>query len=261
MKNAIAIFWRVALVALFLAPCAFAQTVDVTSAGNFVYDGIYVSPYYATVNGVQNTQVICNDFADTTTLNTSWQANITQFSDLSSSLGSTVWGAYYLSQKVPPSSTAIIDGYEEAAWLSLQVLAQPKGSNNLAWYSYAEWAVFDPGNVVAWLNKYGDTAACNAIFGSGNNCQSTAVTGGILQTAQQDYASGNYSNFEIISPTVNGTVCSPLISGKGNCPAQEFFMLVPEGGTAAMYLLLAAVSCFGAMLFRSRRQNAPIEIA
>jgi len=261
MKAITGTFWQVMFLALLcLAPRAFAQTVDVTSAGSFVYDGDYVSPYYATVNGVPSTAVICDDFADTTTLNTTWSANVTQFSNLSSSLGNTVWGAYYTSQKV--AAATIIDWYEEAAWLTLQLLAQPSGSNNQAWYSYAEWAVFDPNSVLSWLKTHGsgggaDTAACEAIFG--NACTSTtASAGSFLYNAEQNYAKGNYSNFLILSPTVNGTVCSPFISGSGNCPAQEFLEIVPEGGTAAMYLLLAAVSCLGAMLFRSRRQNARV---
>jgi hypothetical protein len=250
------------LVLLCFAPCAFAQNVNVTSAGNFVYDNVYVSPYYATVNGVANTQVICNDFADETKLNTSWPANITQFSNLSSSLGNTVWGAWYSSAAGGSiSSSTITQWYEEAAWLTLQLLAQPSGTNNQAWYSYAVWAVFDPSGVVNWLKSFGDTTACNKIFGSGNNCVNTNVTGGYLQTAQADYMTGNYSNFEIISPTNGGTVCTPYISGHGNCNSQEFFMLVAEGGTAAMYLLLAALSCVGAMLFRSRRQHPSRGIA
>jgi hypothetical protein len=32
-------------------------------------------------------------------------------------------------------------------------------------------------------------------------------------------------------------------------------MLVPEGGSAAMYLLFAALSCFAAILFRRRGQT------
>jgi hypothetical protein len=31
---------------------------------------------------------------------------------------------------------------------------------------------------------------------------------------------------------------------------------VPEGGSALMYLLLASLTCFGAMVLRSRRQSA-----
>jgi len=58
---------------------------------------------------------------------------------------------------------------------------------------------------------------------------------------------GQFANFLLLTPQgCNG--------GPGSCPGQEFMMLVPEGGSAAMYLLLAGLLCFGAMLFRRRRQ-------
>jgi len=42
--------------------------------------------------------------------------------------------------------------------------------------------------------------------------------------------------------------CDP--HGRNKCAA------VPEGGSALMYLLLASLTCFGAMVLRSRRQSA-----
>jgi len=39
-------------------------------------------------------------------------------------------------------------------------------------------------------------------------------------------------------------------NGRNKCAA------VPEGGSALMYLLLASLTCFGAMVLRSRRQSA-----
>jgi hypothetical protein len=253
MKSAIRSFWRLAVLApLCFALPAFAQnTVVLTSAGGFVWDDVYVSPYYGTVDGVPNTQVICDDFADHSEINGKpWNANITQLSSLSAStLGSTLWGSYYSGSQ---STQTIVDWYEEAAWLTLGLLAQPAKSADKAYYSYATWAVFDASGVLSWLSSHNDTAACNFIFGAGNNCKTTNLTtGALLLTAQQNYQSGNYSNFLIITPLAsNGKVCTP---GNGSCPSQEFFEIVAEGGTAAMYLLLASLSCFGAMLFRSRR--------
>jgi hypothetical protein len=255
MKSAIRSFWRLAvLVSLCFAPFALAQnTVDLTSAGGFGWDGVYISPYYGTVDGVPNTPVICDDFMDQSKINgKSWNANITQLSSLSAStLGSTLWGSYLSGSQ---STQTIIDWYEEAAWLTLGLLAEPAKSADRAYYSYAIWAVFDPTGVLSWLSKHNDTAACNFIFGAGNNCKNTNLTSGaLLLTAQQSYQSGNYSNFLIITPLeANGKVCTP---GNGSCPSQEFFEIVAEGSTAAMYLLLASFSCFAAMFFRSRRRR------
>jgi hypothetical protein len=60
-----------------------------------------------------------------------------------------------------------------------------------------------------------------------------------------------FSNVLILTPTVNGQTCTA-----GGCREQEFFEVVPEGGGTFGYLLLAGLSCFGAMFMRSRRQTA-----
>ncbi|HSS96512.1 MAG TPA: hypothetical protein VLK33_05770, partial [Terriglobales bacterium] len=66
MKKAIrfSLWMGIAALALSMVPWAIAQNVTLTSAGSNVADGIFVSPYYATVNGVTNTKVVCDDFAD-----------------------------------------------------------------------------------------------------------------------------------------------------------------------------------------------------
>ena len=233
---------------LCIAPWALAQNVDLTSAGNHVYDGIYMSPYYATVNGVPNTPIVCDDFADNSYLNTPFTANVQSFSSLSSSLANTAWGG-------APGVTLKL--YEEAAWLTMSLLKQASGSTGQVNYSFAVWATFDPTGVVAWLSKYGDTATCNAIFGAGNNCLSTNVTGGLLGAAQNNtYNIGQFSNFVLITPMVGGKTCTA-----GSCPEQEFLQMVPEGGGALAYLLLAGMCCLGALFVRSRRQMSTISAA
>jgi hypothetical protein len=253
------LWWASALLFCFCLPSASAQvTVNLTSAGNYVYDNVYISPYYGTVTqgtDPSSNTLICDDFADDSNVGSSWTANVTSFSNLASSLGNTVWGSYLQSQKV--GSSTIMQLYDEAAWLTEKLLVQTAGSNNQAWYSAAVWAVFDPNGVLNWLKSYGNDAACNAIFGA--NCASVNVkslTAGFVYNAQQNYASGNYSNLLILSPLIGGTVCSPKISGSGNCPAQEFFMLAAEGGAAMAYLLLAALVCFGAIYLRSAQANS-----
>jgi hypothetical protein len=245
-KRAIRVFLWVGMAALSLAPRAIAQNVTLTSAGNNVTDGVYVSPYYATVNGTPNTPIVCNDFKDDSFLNTSWTANIQSFSSLSSSLTNTAWGG-----------GATLTLYEEAAWLTLTLVQQPSGSTSQVNYSFAVWAVFDPSGVIAWLAGYGDKATCNAIFGAGNDCKSTTVTGGLLGSAQgNSYSLSQFSNVLIITPTVGGQTCTA-----GFCPEQEFFQVVPEGGAAIGYLLLAGLCCFGGMFLRSRRQISTVPAA
>src|ERR1700723_176928 len=262
MTRAVRRFCWVAMsmLALSLAPWAVAQTsVTLTGVQGSSWDGVYMSPYYATVNGAQNTTVICNDFADESYLNSTWSANSTSFSNLSSNLGNTLWGSYYESKGY--TAGAIMTMYDEAAWLTLGLLGQAGGSTSQAAYSFAVWAVFDPNSVLSWLKTAGDTAMCNAVFGTGNNCASSNVTknsSSLLWLAQQNYMNGgSYSNLAILTPLVQvagkWVGCTPSLGGSGgNCPAQEFFEMVPDGGSALMYLLLAGIFCFGAMWIRSR---------
>jgi hypothetical protein len=207
---------------LCFASAAFATSVTVTvTAGNPNHlDGYSVGPYTATVNSVPNTQVICDDFSDRTTLQTPYTDTVNTFSDL----GNTLWGAAYL--KKGDSMTQITNMYEEAAWLTLQLL-NPANSKSIGDIQFAIWAIFnsnalskDP-NAQTWL-----TAAANEL---------------------QYLSPGEFSDFLILTPTCTG--------GPGTCSGQEFFEIVPEGGSALMYLLLAGVSCVAGMFQRGRRQN------
>jgi hypothetical protein len=247
-KRAFCFLGRVAVAVLCIAPWAVTQNVTLTSAGSNIYDNIYVSPYYATVNGAPNTPIVCDDFKDDSHLNTSWTGNIVAFSSLATpgGLAATAWG----------SVSNALQLYEEAAWLTEGVLKQAAGTQGQINYSFAVWAVFDPSGVASYLDNGGhpsaaDIALCNAIFGSGG-CGSSNVTGGLLGLAQgNSYTLSEFSNVSIITPLVNGTTCTA-----GSCPEQEFIE-VPEGGAAVAYLFLAGLCCCGAMLLRSRRGTNP----
>jgi hypothetical protein len=253
MKSTIRRFWPAALLALCCGlPSAFAQTVNVNiySAGSVVSDGIYMSPYYATIkNGSTSTNstIICDDFKDESYLNSAFSANLISFSSLSSNLGSTLWGAAL--------GSSAYTLYQEAAWLAeglLNVVSQnPVNTVNEAYYSFAMWAVMDPSEVLNWLKASGDWSACQAVFG--NNCTSYTQLGtnSLLYMAQHNYANGNYSNLALLTPLSGSQLCKV----PGTCVAQEFFTVVSaaEGGAAALYLLFAAATCFGAMYLRSPR--------
>jgi hypothetical protein len=254
-RRAISIFASVAITALCLAASAIAQT-NVTLTGpppGYVYDGIYMSPYYATVGTATNVPVVCDDFADESYPGSSWTATMTSFSNINSS--NTAWG----------QAGGNLSLYNAAAWLTTQVLAQVGGSNGQIIDSFALWAVFDPTGVESYLasnsvNSGSLTTAqlCNDIFGGTSGCKSSAAgKGGLLYTAEfgNVYTPGEFSNFTVISPSNNGVVCTA-----GSCPAQEFLTdyQLPEGGTALSYLFIAGLCCFGAIYFRSRKQTAQV---
>jgi hypothetical protein len=217
MINSTRKWWGVAALALVcFAPCAFANSsLTMTGAGNNVMGGVFVGPYYATVNGVANTPVICDDFADESYIGNSWSFTANNFS----TLGSALWG----------NQTA---NYEAAAWLTVQMLSlngNPNNATQVGYISYAIWSLFDK----------------NAL--NGLNWTQLGGVNYWLGMVPSNLTPGQFANFVILTP-------QGCANGPGSCPGQEFLMKVPEGGSAAMYLLLAGLSCFGAMLFRRRRQ-------
>src|SRR5579872_4333982 len=113
-----------ALVVLFLASASFAETTSVTLTGTgnntVVWGsgfGVYVDPYTATVGGVANTPVICDDWSDNSYVGESWTANVTQASSVGT--GSPMFG----------SNQTL---YDEVAWLATDMLANYSLTPNAA---------------------------------------------------------------------------------------------------------------------------------
>jgi len=216
MINSTQKWWGVAALALLcMAPCAFASSsLTMTGAGNNVMDNVYVGPYYANVSGFGNSTVICDDFADESYIGHSWNFTANNFS----TLGSALWGNQ-------------TNNYDAAAWLTLQMLSlngNPSNATQVGYLSFAIWSLFDK-------------SALNGL-----NSTQLAGVDAWLGKVPSNLNPGQFANFLLLTPQG----CS---GGPGSCPGQEFMMLVPEGGSAAIYLLLAGLSCFGAMLFRRRR--------
>ena len=254
MRKAVGVCFLAA--AICFTPAAHAQ-LSVTLTGNTsgpVYDGIYMSPYYATVGGATNTPVICDDFGDDSYFGSTWNASVTSFSNITSN--NTSWG-------LAGANTSL---YGAVGYLTNLVLSATPGSTTQIIDTFALWAVFDPSGVESYLASHPLTsgpltsaALCSDIFGTSGCTGSVAQQGGLLFTALN--STGTYLNLVVLSPYVTGTakLCT---SESGNCPAQEFISVsVPEGGTAAAYLLLAGLCAVGAMFLRSRRQLATRTIA
>jgi hypothetical protein len=219
MINSTQKWWGVVATALLcFAPCAFANSsLTMTGAGNNVMGNVYVGPYYATVNGVANTPVICDDFADDSVIGNSWNFTANNFS----SLGSALWRNQ-------------ASNYEAAAWLTIQMLSlngNPNNATQVGYISFAIWSLFDK----------------NAL--GGLNSTQLAGVGIWLNKVPSNLTLGQFANFVILTP-------QGCTNGPGSCPGQEFFQVMPEGGSAAMYLLLAGLTCFGAIRFRRRPASA-----
>jgi hypothetical protein len=245
-------FWPVALLVLFfLAPCVFAQESMTLTGPNPNYswydtnynEQVSVGPYAATVNGVANQQIICDDYSDEVSVGEKWNVSAINVSNLTvSNLGSTMWGA------TMGATSTVLTSYLEAAWLTEQLIAANSVPNNGALVTaiqYAEWAIFNP------------NAKTGGPQGSGQTSASYWYNLVTSPTVSQNLSASQFSNLELLTPLTSSNKACQANAG---C-AQEYFMVVAEGGAAAMYLLLASIACFGAMFLRSRRQNARVEMA
>ena len=125
-----------------VTPAAFAQyTMDLTSVGNgVVANGVYVSPYQATITGnglTYSGYVICDDFYTDSFLNSQWSASMTSA------------GALDGSEKFPTIETfngnsyTAQQAYNAAGWLANGLLDNLNNPTTQVDYSFAIWNIFD----------------------------------------------------------------------------------------------------------------------
>ena len=241
MRNLIRKYWHLTAVAvLCFAAGAFAQVhlaLQPTVTSNPSLAGVYVGAYPVTINGVP-AAAVCDDFAHEIYLNESWQANVNTFSSLSSTTATNFPDVFFTGT----STTSQLQLYEEAAWLTGQLL-NPANAAYAGNLSYAIWQVFDSGSF-SWLENHTIS----------NNLSTPYSAAWWLSQAQQSYGSGNYSNFAILTP-INGTARC----GSGPCPSappQEFLVRTPESPAAVLLGvdLLALVGFI--VVFRRRMVRA-----
>ena len=228
-----------------LASSAFAQVqVELTGANPYYYadpnyGNVSVGPYVGNVGNITGGQIVCDDYTDEVHVGQQWQANTLNFGSLNTSnVGSTMWGA---TLDASLGASAVFNLYLEAAYLTEELIianATNPGHNSaqVAELQYAIWGIFyvalNPSKAAAFWN--------NAPAGAFGIYQGLASLSGL--------SASQFANLEIVTPVnANGQVC-----GTGSGCAQEYFLLVPEGGSALLYLLLAGASCLGAIFFRRR---------
>jgi hypothetical protein len=223
-----------AMLALLVVPNASADNLTLSNTpaqGYNVFAGVYTGPYAGTING-QSALIVCDDFLHDTNAGQVWTANANQFSSLGQPGVITMWNS--------TTDPNFMVHYQEAAYLTLIMLATPNTAGNAASIgelSFAIWSIFAPSQVNAWLNSYGASLPAGFTAGVANN----------LTLAQNNYGTGNYSNITLYTPPCVGTSCGG--------PQEFIYVQVPEGGTAAAYLMAALLACGGAMFLRPRLQN------
>ena len=205
-----------AVALLCFASSALAETVPMTLQGtvynNTALGGVYISPYPFQINGTDKV-AICDDFTDDIVVGETWSADVIT-PGASGWLSSTMW----------KNAT----DYEEAAYLAAQLLNQTTSctltSQSCAGdYSYAIWAIFDPG------------ALGNL---SGNDLTNASALIAAAKTAVNDSTNpiGYLSGFQILTPISSGTCGFPPVACGSNSP-QEFMVdppVVPEPPTSVL---------------------------
>lgn len=213
MKNATRILLLIAAAAvLAIAPSAMADAMTLTGAGpNNVDYNVYIGPYTATINGT-STALICDDFADDSYVNESWNAGVTSLA--------TVTG----SSNVKWASEA--GDYSEAAWLTLQLIGAPNKSEAAA-IQYAIWDLFDPSQVSSYLDGFSGGASFLSDSANANGVQYwlNDASGSSLSSAQ-------LADFLIYTPT--SCISGPCTNGK---LPQEFIVHTPEPSVLLMLLM------------------------
>jgi hypothetical protein len=245
MFRSIRSFWWVVLGALCFVPGAFGQQVNITFTGGYSSDtylntlgeDVATGLYTANVNG-QNTYIVCDDLYDSVSNNQKWTANVIT---LANSATGTLFGSAIGQQ-----------GYVDMAYLANYMFTN-QGSltgSQFTGISLALWNITSGG-------------LTSSLIGGGSSVWDATAFAKTLTSAQ--LSALNWAMNLILSNSpqlsqLNGTlyIYTP-VGAKYQGEPQEMFgwvpgIQMPEGGSAALYLLLAGASCFGAMFFRQRRQ-------
>ena len=171
LRRFCALIFFAVLVAILAAPTAQADgapiLVTLTGVNGSSANGVYTSPYFATVKGQPGVRVICDDYWHEVYIGESWQATVNTFSTLDQA------------RFQGPDSASTLLMYEQAAFLIEQLALDPGATNDI---SFAIWSIFSPG------------------------VPPTGNSGWWLAYAQsQTYTPGEFANFEILTPTDSGS--------------------------------------------------------
>jgi PEP-CTERM motif-containing protein len=256
MRNSIlkAVIAATALAAFF-APKASADQatagMSLTSAGNNVYDNVFIGPYTATITpaGASNgtpTPVICDDFGDDSYVPETWTAYVTNETAITSDPTLLRFG----------SSTNYVLLYNEAAWLANQLISNTGGPTEADAIQAAIWNLLDPTDLAS--NTFGFSlpggANCNK---SGNQDDQAMCWEQMAATAEaKNTTTGVFSDVTIYSVDTGKPINCPS-EPAGTCsaqnPPQEFMVVTtPEPST----ILMLALGLGGLFLLKRRQRNS-----
>jgi len=216
-------WYLTAIAVLVLASASFAGTtvVALTGVGNGTVVnnssagfGVYVNPYTATVGGVPNTPVICDDWSDNSYVGTTWVANVSNVGP-GGLTGNTLLFGNPGNGSGPLSQQQL---YQQVAFLATLLLQNYGNANMQAGISFAIWNLTYPYNA-----NQESPSPSTFLSGSGDSGAITDYNWAMAQLTNAintNSLSGAYS-FEILTPTQKGV-------------AQEFLVQTPESSTIVM---------------------------
>jgi len=189
---------------------------------------VYTGQYYATVNNVANTPIICDDFNHNVSIGENWQATAINTSALNSS---NITGLEFGGLSNAPQV------YAEVADLVSEIFTLNNGSAKFAGISGVTGTDLSE---AIW-----DITTKGGITGISNNAAALvkyvqSLFGG--DTSKQALSYLNSLSLWILTPSPN------------NGPQEMWAQSMPEGGAALMYLLLAALFCGWSFLPRNRER-------
>jgi hypothetical protein len=202
------------LLLLLLSCMAAADTVTMklvglgpgSAGGQNSGGGVYVYPYYFSINGSATTiPLICDDYSHEVSVGESWQATVTPLSS-------------FLGGLTPLASTGLTkaQAYEEAAWLFSNLSGTPTQSKAVA-INFAIWGIFS------------QAALNNSAYGSG--------VGSAADWKSQADAAVLTSPDQVFLNSLSSYVVYTPISGSqpnGYGLPQEYIGTVPEPASLIM---------------------------
>lgn len=231
------------LVGFTLAAASAGAQQDVTvhltepyapSGGSVTAFGYYMSPYTGTVDG-STERLNCLDFFHDVTVGETWtavQVNLGAAISNTSLLSSTRDG----SNGLLTNPLAVLDTYEQVAWLTAQMPANPASNPNEA--TAIQTAIWDiasnaPGQLFLSTGDFWNDGATKNVVNNGIGSTGYWVNQALTQYA--NYGAAYYSSFNIVTDAnINNPSCKNDPSTLYTCTAQEFVYATPEPGTTAL---------------------------
>lgn len=218
-------------------------TVQFTGTYTGTFGGVEAGVYGGKINGTKaDPGIICDDYNDTVTAGETWTANAIQASSLTTSnIGQTMFGSEF------GSANAGLEVYAEVAQL-VSLMFSGKTS-----YSGS-------GNNITHISPGDISAAIWYItgFGSPSKWSLTSDAKALVSAVQGQFQNNLTAAETYLSSQSDLWILTPTSWSKHDGTPQEMWakgLSVPEGGAVLAYLLLAGITCLGAMRIRSKTQS------